>query len=306
MKRVLITGLNSYIGNSFVQWAGEGIETTKVSLKPADWQAKSWEGYDAVLHVAGLAHVDVKHADEATRQRYYAVNRDLTIAAADKARRDGVGQFIYMSSIIIYGDSAPIGQEKVITVKTEPSPANFYGDSKWQAEKGILPLETENFHIVIIRTPMVFGEGSKGNFPKLVKLAQKLPGGISVFPEAGNHRSMIHIRNLCELIRILILQQERGVFYPQNKEQLSTGELYQMIRTQLGRKTTLQKGWTPLLKTASRLSGYVDKLFGSLTYAPGISAQELGYCRYTAQDAIALSVTSYRDGGDGTAERSDR
>ena len=297
MKRVLITGQNSYIGNSFEKWvhvrngaddAAEEIQATKVSLRSLDWQAKSWEGYDSVLHVAGLAHVDVAHADEATRQKYYEVNRDLTIAAACKAKRDGVRQFIYMSSIIIYGDSAPIGQEKVITETTKPSPANFYGDSKWQAEKGILPLQDEKFRVVIVRPPMVYGEGSKGNFPKLVQLA----GKVSIFPQIGNHRSMIYIDNLCELLRLIVLRDGTGIYYPQNPEQLSTSELYRMIGKSLGRKIHLVKGLTPLLKAGSHITGYVDKMFGSLTYDQSLSRQELGYCLYHTEESIGKTISS--------------
>ena len=143
MKKVLVTGLNSYIGNSFEQWIKEQnekhpeeeIQVTKCTLRGADWMKESWAGYDAILHVAGLAHVDVSSVSEESKQKYCKVNRDLAIDTAKKAKEDGVKQFINLSSIIVYGASAPIGKEKVITAETKPEPASFYGESKLQAEE---------------------------------------------------------------------------------------------------------------------------------------------------------------------------
>ncbi len=229
MKRVLITGLNSYIGNSFEQYIREvpnvAIETEKISLKKDGWERESWEGYDVVLHVAGLAHVDVAHADEETKQRYYRINRDLAGQVAKKAKDDKVRQFIYLSSIIVYGDSAPIGKEKRITEETKPAPANFYGDSKLQGEQAVLKFRSENyldvFRVLILRLPMIYGKNSRGNFPKLKKLAEKT----LIFPNVENQRSMLYIENLCELIRISVDRELNGILYPQNREIVSTGEL---------------------------------------------------------------------------------
>lgn len=87
----------------------------------------------------------------------------------------GVKQFIYMSSVIIYGDSAPAGQHFLITEDTKPAPANFYGDSKLKAEEKLKKLNTEDFHVAILRCPMIYGRGSKGNYPLLASMAGKLP-----------------------------------------------------------------------------------------------------------------------------------
>ena len=297
MKKVIVTGLTSYIGNSFEEWIKiknenapeeEQIEVTKLSLRNAAWQKEDWSGYDAILHVAGLAHVDVRETDEATRQKYMKINRDLTIAAADKARRDGVSQFIYMSSIIVYGDSSAIGQEKIIKRDTKPEPGSFYGDSKLQAELGIKPLETEDFHISIIRTPMVFGEGSKGNFPRLADLVRKTP----LFPKVENKRSMIYIYNLTELIRQLILTDRSGMFYPQNKELLSTCELIRLIADAYGKKVHFAGGMKGLLKLGAKVSGSVNKLFGSLAYEEDMSLCGIDYRVFSAEDAVRRSVGS--------------
>lgn len=294
MKKVLITGLNSYIGNSFEKYIEHmqefAIQTEKISLKEEGWQEKSWAGYDAVLHVAGLAHVDVSRADEETKQRYYRINRDLVGQAAEKAKKDGVRQFIYLSSIIIYGDSAPIGKAKRITKGTMPSPANFYGDSKLQGEQAVLALQEgdslesiqDTFHVLVLRLPMIYGKDSKGNFPKLKKLAERTP----VFPKMENRRSILYIGNLCELIRIAIEGEWGGVICPQNREIVSTSELVRLLGEQKGKKIILVPGFSGILKLCSHFTGYVNKIFGSLEYGRELDAVETGYCRYSLQESL--------------------
>lgn len=294
MRKVLITGLNSYIGNSFEKYIENmqepAIQTEKISLKEEGWQEKSWGGYDAVLHVAGLAHVDVSHADEETRKRYYCINRDLAEQAAEKAKKDGVKQFIYLSSIIIYGDSAPIGKEKRITKETKPSPANFYGDSKLQGERAALALlkgdDSESmrdaFHILVLRLPMIYGKDSKGNFPKLKKLAERTP----VFPKIENRRSMLYIGNLCELIRVAIEGEWEGIICPQNREIVSTSELVRIIGEQKQKKIILVPGFSGVLKLCSHFTGYVNKIFGSLEYDKELDTLEAEYCRYSLQESL--------------------
>ena len=81
----------------------------------------------------------------------------MTIEVAKKAKEDGVGQFVFMSSAIVYGASAPMGKIKMITKDTHPSPNNCYSDSKWQAEKGLKELESKEFKIRVLRPPMIYG-----------------------------------------------------------------------------------------------------------------------------------------------------
>lgn len=115
-----------------------------------------------------------------------------------------------MSSAVVYGESASIGKSKVINKDTVPSPANFYGASKLQAENGILPLQDENFNVVILRPPTIYGKGSKGNYLVLSKFAKKLP----IFPYIKNERSMLYVENLCEFICLMVENEEYGIFYP--------------------------------------------------------------------------------------------
>lgn len=277
MKKILITGANSYIGTSFEkymsQWP-EQYQVDTVDMVDGSWREKSFAGYDSVFHVAGIAHSDTGNVTEERKAFYYKINTDLTIETAKKAKADGVKQFIFMSSAIVYGDSAPIGKTKVITKDTTVSPANFYGDSKVQAENGILPLNDGIFKVCVLRPPMIYGPGSKGNYPVLSKLARKLP----VFPKVNNQRSMLYIENLTEFIRLMVENEEQGIFWPQNDEYSNTTELVQMIAKAHGKKILIIPGFTWVLKILSHATGLVNKAFGSLCYDVAISAYKYTYC----------------------------
>jgi len=284
--KILITGKNSYIGNSFEAYVRGMHETKKCSLRESDWKSESWSEYDAVLHVAGIAHSDVAHTSKEEQERYYTVNRDLTKKAAEKAKADGVKQFIYLSSAIVYGESSPIGQEKKINQKTLPTPSNFYGDSKLQGENAILPLQSDDFRIAIVRPPMVYGKDAKGNFPKLLKLAKMTP----IFPNIENQRSMIYIENLCEFLKLVMEKNLTGIFLPQNKEIVSTSQLVKIMASENGKKVILVPGLQWMFKLFAHVTGYVNKIFGNLEYEQTASNQEWAYCKYSLEESIRKSI----------------
>ena len=288
MKKILVTGVNSYIGNSFrtyMQNFPENFQLEGISVRNDAWKDLDFSAYEVVFDVAGIAHADTGHVSEETKQRYYAVNRDLTIALAQKAKASGVRQFIFMSSAIIYGDSAPIGSRKLITANTPPSPADFYGDSKLQAEKGILPLSDGSFKVVILRPPMIYGKGSKGNYPILSKMAQKLP----MFPQIDNVRSMLYIGNLVEFVRLIIKNEECGIFFPQNAEYTNTSQLVEMIAGAHGKKVALIPGTTGMLRLLSTATGLVNKAFGSLAYDMELSEYPENYRLFSLKESIHLT-----------------
>lgn len=283
MKRVLITGANSYIGTSFERYVSERYPD-ELSLDTVDmmndaWRDKDFSEYDICFHVAGIAHADIGKVSEEDKAKYYAVNTDLAIETAKKCKDEGVGQFVLMSSSIIYGDSAPYGKNKRITRDTEPSPANFYGDSKWRADKGVRELDDEIFKVTVLRPPMVYGKGSKGNYPLLSKMARMLP----LFPDVVNERSMLFIDNLCEFLCQVMIIGERGVFWPQNDEYVSTTELVKMISDVSGHKIIISKFFNWVVFFASKIPGKVgnmtNKAFGNMSYDLGISKYDFEYCR---------------------------
>ena len=279
MKKIVITGANSYIGTAVERWLlnhDNQYLVDTVDMIDGSWREKDFSKYDVVYHVAGIAHADVGKVSEETKQFYYQINTDLAVETAKKARQEGVKQFIFMSSMIIYGESGGFGKTKMITRDTVPSPANFYGDSKWQADKKIQELESANFKVVIVRPPMIYGKGSKGNYPTLAKMAKKLP----FFPKVQNQRSMLHIDNLCEFIRLMIENEETGIFFPQNKEYSETSQLVQLIAESTGNKIVLTSLLNPFVYLAScvpgKIGGLVNKAFGNLTYDKEMSVYEKG------------------------------
>ena len=285
MKRILITGANSYIGTSFekymAQWPDE-YQVDTIDMVDGSWREKSFAGYDSVFHVAGIAHQDSGRITEERKQLYYKVNTDLTIETARKAKAEGVGQFIFMSSIIVYGASTKMGEKKVITRDTVPAPVGAYGDSKRQAELGIQPLNDDSFKVCILRPPMIYGPGCKGNYPLLSKAARKLP----FFPDVTNERSMLFIMNLCAFIQQLIDQSASGTYYPQNLEYVSTSEMVRAIAKVHEKNIRMTRFFNPFLRLFSRVIPIISKVFGNLVYEQMSDAEIQFNLPYTFDESI--------------------
>lgn len=285
MKKILITGAGSFVGTSvqrYLEKWPEKYSVTAIGTRNGEWKKMDFSSFDTVYHVAGLAHSDVGNVTEEIKKKYYAVNCDLAIDVAKKAKVEGVKQFIFMSSAIVYGDSAPIGVEKIITRETPYSPANFYGDSKVQAEKGLLPLSDDSFKVVILRCPMIYGKEGKGNFPILEKMAQKMP----LFPQIENKRSMLYVGNLAEFVRLMIDNEDSGIFWPCNREWSNTSEVVKMIAECHGKTVKLVPGFEWVLKGMSHITGYVNKAFGNLAFEEHLGEYKEDYRLYTLPQSI--------------------
>ncbi|MGI6696599.1 MAG: NAD-dependent epimerase/dehydratase family protein [Christensenellales bacterium] len=283
MKKILIAGKDSYIGTSvekyLAQWPRQyRIDT--IDMRDGSWRQKSFVGYDSVFHVAGIAHQDSGKITEERKQLYYKVNTDLTVETAKKAKTDGVKQFIFMSSIIIYGASGKMGEKKVITRETKPAPEGAYGDSKLQAELGIQPLQDEQFAVCILRPPMIYGPGCKGNYPLLEKAALKLP----FFPDVKNERSMLQIDKLCEYVKLMIDAQRSGIYFPQNSEYVCTSDMVKQIAYANGKRIHLTRVFNPLLRLLSGKLHVVDKVFGNLTYDENLEIKKYQTITYRKED----------------------
>lgn len=283
MMRILITGKNSYVGQSFIDYCEKNnlcFEIDKISVRGDDWESYDFSQYDSIIHVAGIAH---NSSDSKLKELYYEVNRDLTIHIAKKAKKEGVSQFIFLSSMIVFGNQ-PNGKTR-ITTDTKPNPDNFYGDSKLQAEKGLLELGTEDFHVTILRPPMIYGKNSKGNYPLLSRFAQKSP----VFPDYPNKRSMLYIENLCELLKLMIINMESGIFHPQNKEVVQTSEMICLIAKQYGNKVWFTRLGNPLINFLFKVN-LIKKVFGDFYYDETMSVYSKGnYQKHNLKESIVLT-----------------
>lgn len=302
-KKVLITGAGSYIGDFFQNYATEhyadNFEISALDMLDPAWKETDFSEYDIVYHVAGFAHADVGKVSEETKGKYYAVNTDLAVEVAKKAKQDGVKEFIFMSSMIIYGDSAPYGKKKVIDEHTVPEPANFYGDSKLQADVAVRELADNDFKVIVLRPPMIYGKGSKGNYPLLAKMAKKLP----VFPDADNQRSTLYIENFCEFlcqIMLVKVKQNATVLMPQNGEWTKTSEMVKDIAKVYGKNCVISKTLNFAVfvcsKIPGKIGGLVNKAFGNMAYSIKISDYKgIDYQKIDLKDSIMRTETGTKN-----------
>ncbi len=263
MKKVLITGAGSYIGTHLKE-ALSGLDGAfdvgVLDVKDPAWQQADLSGVDAVVHVAGVAH---QKETEKNADLYYRVNRDLSVQVAEKAKAAGIKQFVFFSSMSVYGVTC--GH---ITAETPLAPVTHYGKSKRMAEEKIVSLADAGFQVAVLRPPMVYGKGCRGNYPRLSALVRKLP----VFPKAGNQRSMIYIDCLCAFVRRLVESGQGGLYFPQNKEYVSTDELARAVALVHGKGLWQPGGFQWLLRLLAPRVGLIGKVFGSLTYDRAMSA----------------------------------
>ena len=275
MKKILITGKDSYIGESVEKWLMREPGKYKVftiDMKDSSWKAIDFAQFDSVFHVAGIAHIKESTVDPCL---YYKVNRDLAYQTAQKAKEDGVEQFIFLSSMSVYGI-----ETGVINMQTQVNPNSFYGKSKIEAEEIINMLKDNSFSVATVRPPMVYGKGCRGNYPRLAKLAKKTP----IFPMVCNKRSMIYIDNLSQFIKNLIDNRSGGLFFPQNAEYVNTSNMVKLIAEVHGKKMMMTKMLNPLIKLLN--VSPVNKVFGDLVYDMSMSDHLTNYSIIDFKDSI--------------------
>ena len=319
MIRILITGANSFVGTNIERWLmrqPDCYQVDTVDTMNDAWKQADFSRYDVVFHVAGIAHVDPKPE---MAPLYYKVNRDLAIEVATWARDHGVKQFIYMSSGIVYKVSKSLKGD-VRTPETIPNPNDFYGDSKLQAERGVVNvnfnadvnpnlngninadgnlnfnpnpnlngnLNGDGMKVCILRPPMIYGPGSKGNFLRLGWLATKTP----VFPEWHNKRSMLYIDNLAEFVRQIIDREMSGTFFPQNAELVDTVEIVRYFAKKYHHRIWISRIFNPLVWLASFFLPQVPKMFADCYYVPEMSKYEFDYQIVSFEDSLKrLEIT---------------
>lgn len=257
MKRILITGEHGCIGTAlaaYLKLFPEQYAAEMVSLRNSAPETLDFRGVDAIVHTAAIVH---RKETNDTQPLFDAINRDLTVALAEKAKRDGVGQFVFMSTMSVYGK-----ETGVITKDTVPSPKTQYGRSKLSAERRIAPLSDDAFVVTILRPPMVFGPGAKGNPARLERIAKKLP----FCPDYENRRSMVSIETLCKAIKACMDAPRAGVFFPQEPAPVATRELIERAMQEQGRTPKRSKLLNPAIRVLSAYTHVGRKAFGDLVY----------------------------------------
>lgn len=263
--KVLIVGKDGFIGENFAAFATSktnGVFSVDIVDSYDEWRYTDFSNYTTVLFAAGIAHRKQKKSDA---HLYFAVNRDLALAVAEKAKNAKVPHFVYLSSLAVYGI-----KQGEINANTEPNPRNndYYGTSKFYAENSLKNMQNSRFRVAIVRPPMVYGKNCPGKFRKLEKIARFLP----LVPNNNNKRSIIYIDNLCAFLCATMIVRSDGDFCPQDKEFANTAGLIKKIREQRGKKTRIFNA-RPLLRVLAVFPS-VKTAFGTLYYSGNVNEGE--------------------------------
>lgn len=275
--KILITGANSFVGTSVEQRllkTPDRYSVDTVDTIEGKWKEVDFSKYDVIFHVAGIAHVDPKPE---MAPLYYKVNRDLTLEIAQHAKSQGIKQFIFMSSMIVFHASKSL-KGSVIDKNTVPEPNDFYGDSKLQAEIGLKKIVSDEFKIAILRPCMIYGANGKGNFQRLAKLAKRMP----IFPAWHNKRSMLYIDNLCEFVKQTIDRQLSGIFHLQNREYADTVKICKHYNN----KMLCTRILNPLVWLGSFVLKPLCKMFANQYYESELTSFDFDYQIVSFEDSL--------------------
>jgi len=286
MTRVLITGANSFVGANFCKYSHfESID--EVSLLDKRPEDINYGNYDVVLHLAAIVHQSHKIGEE----EYFRVNRDLCLEVARHAKKSGIRQFVFLSTLKVYGGF--INGSELRNENSECFPDDAYGRSKYAAEKELRKLEDKNFIVSIIRTPLVYGEGVKANMMSLIKLVDMLP--VLPFAHIENKRNFTYAANLVGFIDKVIEKNASGVFIAMDKNAQSTTEIINYISESMGKKILLVKLPRIILRFFYFLiPEKLDKLYGSFEFENNYTRQQLDYHpSITTEEGIKRTVTFY-------------
>jgi nucleoside-diphosphate-sugar epimerase len=292
--KVLVTGANGFIGRALcAQLQHDGHQVVAAVRRPCglvnelvvDENGSRWaqalSGCDAVVHLAGRAHVMCDEAEDPL-QAFRAANVDVSAQLALLAARAGVRRFVFMSSIKVNGERTSL--DSPFTPSDAPAPEDAYGMSKWEAEQALQSIaQASKMELVVIRPPLVYGPGVKGNFCRLiewVKAGIPMPLG-TVY----NKRSMVALDNLVAFTVLCanFAESPRAagqVFLVSDGDDVSTTELLHRVAKAYACKTRLIPVPTWLLSRAARLLGRsvaAERLLGSLILDASKAHKLLGW-----------------------------
>lgn len=259
---ILISGKNSYIGTNlkkFLENYGHSVD--ELDTTDSSWETFDYSCYDAVVHVAAIVH---ENSRKANAEIFEKVNTVLPFEIAKLSKLSGVKHFVFLSSMAVYGQDKKLPFGNVIDKNTNINPVSMYGKSKYNAEKKLSTLISDDFYISFVRPPNVYGKGCRGNYMNVFKaITVRLP----FFPYVynGSKQSVVYIDNLSNLIRLIIESNTMGIYTPQDDLAPSTNDLVYAISLALG----INKRFSKILGCFVRPFKYlkiVNKLYGGVSY----------------------------------------
>lgn len=288
MPKILITGANSFIGTNYIKFS-TFKDVDQISLLNVSPEDIDFSKYDVILHLAAIVHQSKRISDD----EYFRINRDLSLKVAENAKKSGVKQFVFMSTLKVYGNL--ISGNELRNEKSACFPDDSYGKSKYEAEIELNKMKDETFNISIIRTPLVYGDGVKANMLSLVKLVDRF--SILPFAKIRNKRNFTYIENLVSFIDMIIEKGRSGIFIAMDDEAMSTTELINLISKYLNKNLRLFSLPGFLIRIGSAVYPSVfERLYNSLEVDNTQTKKILGFTPpFTTDDGIKRMVRSYQD-----------
>lgn len=284
--KILLTGSNGFIGGYFCETYNKNYKIETFSFRTDDFNTLSLEQTEVVVHLSALVH----QMGGASKEEYYRVNYSNTLSLAKKAKIGGVKQFIFMSTVKVYGEES----KEIYCEETPCHPQDDYGKSKLSAENALLELEDENFRVAIIRTPIVYGAGVKANILSLVNLIQKVPA--LPLGNIKNRRSMVYIGNLCAIIHRIIETKNSGIFLAADDEALSTSQFIELIAKALKKEIVLVS--LPFFeKVVQKIRpAFYKRLYLSLEVNTRLTKERLEFSNpYTTEEGINVMIKGRKE-----------
>lgn len=293
IKKIMVTGSSGFVGGRFVSDFSDKYELQTPNLRLTPVTHLDFSQVDAVVHCAALVH----QMQGAPEDKYFKINHDLTLDLAKAAKTNGVRHFIFISTAHVFGDSGSLDHSKVLSPSSPCNPTDGYGRSKLAAEKSLQEIESEDFKVSIIRPPMVYGEGAKGNLVKLAKLIRRIP--ILPFGYTKNRRSLVYVGNLTQFIDLVLQTEATGVLLPQDERSLSIKEIAQLIAKALSKKTVFVPIPHVFVKVlAFALPKTIHRLYGTLALDPNRSGPMKTYVpQHSTADAFERMLQQIRPVG---------
>lgn len=266
MKKVLIIGKNSYIGNHIDQWLTKsGWNVSQLDALTDEWKTYDYTPYDAIVHVASIVH----RPDCKDWNLYKYVNAEMPIAIAKMAKEQGVKHYVFFSSMAVYGRGKAL-KPNIIDENSVLGTVSMYGKSKLMAEEELAKLQDGHFITSFVRPPSVYGKGCRGGYiTGFASVVRRLP----IIPTVYNNvkQSFIYIDNLAECVRLVIEKGITGPICPQDDIAVSANELLEAIALGMGKKYRSSK----LLGCCVRLISFmpiVKKAYGGMEYSKSLSS----------------------------------